>query len=68
MKTLNVIILTFVIIGAVNWGLIGLFNFDLVAAIFGGSASIISKIIYTIVGIAGLWSLTYYTKIVDEEA
>lgn len=44
-----------VIIGALNWGLIGLFNFDLVAALFGGSMSILSKIIYSLVGLAGAY-------------
>lgn len=43
-----------VIIGAINWGLIGFFRFDLVATIFGGSTSILSRIIYALVGISGL--------------
>ncbi|MDK2800615.1 MAG: uncharacterized protein PWP27_1487 [Clostridiales bacterium] len=50
--------LILVIIGALNWGLIGLFNVDLVASIFGGQASMLSRIIYTLVGIAGLWTAT----------
>lgn len=50
--------LVIVIIGAINWLLIGLFGFDLVAAIFGGQGALISRIIYTIVGIAGLWTVT----------
>ncbi len=49
--------LVLVIIGAINWLLIGLFGFDLVASIFGGQGAIISRIIYTVVGIAGLWSI-----------
>jgi uncharacterized membrane protein YuzA (DUF378 family) len=49
--------LILVIIGALNWLLIGLFQFDLVAAIFGGSASVLSRIIYSLVGIAGLWCI-----------
>lgn len=49
--------LVLVIIGALNWGLVGLFSFDLVAAIFG-AGSAFSRIIYTLVGLAGLWSLT----------
>lgn len=52
------IALLLVIIGAVNWGLVGIFQFDLVAAIFGGQAAIISRIIYTLVGAAGLWSIS----------
>lgn len=46
------------IIGAINWGLIGLFQFDLVAYLFGGPASIVSRIIYTIVGVAGIYSIS----------
>lgn len=50
--------LILVIIGALNWGLIGLFQFDLVASLFG-EASTISRIIYSLVGIAGLYSITF---------
>ena len=64
MKTLNVIALTLVIIGAINWLLIGLFQFNLVDSIFG-ELSVISRIIYTLVGIAGLWSLSFYGKVSD---
>ena len=53
METLQKICLVFTIIGAIVWGLIGLFDFNLVAYIFG-EASILSRIIYTIVGITGL--------------
>ncbi|MEG2192338.1 MAG: DUF378 domain-containing protein [Oscillospiraceae bacterium] len=45
------------IIGGVNWGLIGIFGFDLVAFLFGGSASLISRIVYTLVGISALCSI-----------
>ena len=50
--------LLLVIIGAVNWGLIGLFQFDLVAYLFGGQGALISRIIYALVGAAGIWSIT----------
>lgn len=46
------------IIGSLNWGLVGIFKFDLVAWIFGGQASVISRIIYAVVGLAGLWCIT----------
>ena len=52
------IALLLVIIGAVNWGLIGIFQFDLVASIFGGQAAGVSRIIYTLVGAAGLWCIS----------
>ncbi len=51
--------LTIVIIGAINWGLIGFFSFDLVAFIFG-NMSWISRIIYALVGICGLYLITFY--------
>lgn len=47
------------IVGCLNWGLVGLFRFDLVAWLFGGDASILSRIVYTLVGLAGLWSITF---------
>ncbi len=56
MKIVDKIALVLVIIGALNWGLIGLFRFDLVAAIFG-EMSIISRIVYSLVGVAGLWTI-----------
>ena len=52
------IALLLVIIGAVNWGLIGIFQFDLVASIFGGQAAVVSRILYTLVGAAGLWCIS----------
>ena len=53
----DTIALILVIIGALNWGTIGLFGIDVVSTIFG-SASVISRIIFSLVGIAGLWSIT----------
>lgn len=57
MNTLQRLALAFTIIGALNWGLIGLFQFDLVASLFGGQDSVISRIVYIIVGLAGLINL-----------
>ena len=54
--------LTLAIIGALNWGLIGIFGFDAVGAIFGGQMSVISRIIFTLVGVAGLWCITLLFK------
>ena len=62
MKVLYYIALTLVIIGAINWLLIGLFSFDLVATIFG-SMSILSRIIYSIVGVCGLICIGLYPKV-----
>lgn len=50
--------LLLVIIGALNWGLIGLFQFDLVAALFGGQGAWLSRIVYSLVGLAGVWCIT----------
>ena len=56
MKVIDTIALILVIIGAINWGLIGIFNFNLVDTIFG-IGSVVSKIVYILVGISGLWSI-----------
>ena len=56
METLQKSALVITIIGAINWGLIGFFNFNLVETIFGGFNAL-SRIIYALVGIAGLWSI-----------
>ena len=55
---LNKAALVLAIIGALNWGSIGLFKLDLVASIFGGQLSTVSRIIFTLVGFAGLWRIT----------
>ena len=52
---LDKIALSLLIIGGINWGLIGLFQFDLVAWIFGGQDAVLSRIVYTLVGICDLW-------------
>ena len=55
---LDRISLILVIIGALNWGLVGLFQFDVIAAIFGGMSAVVSRVLYTIVGLAGLWGIS----------
>ena len=66
MKALNYIALVLVVIGALNWALVGLFEFDLVGAMFGGMTSMLSRIIFTLVGIAGLWALTFFGRLNEE--
>ena len=66
MNIINKIALILVIIGALNWGLIGLFSFDLVAWISGGAATVLARIIYTIVAIAGIWSISMLFMNTDE--
>lgn len=54
--------LVLTIIGALNWALVGIFQFDLVAWIFGGQGSLVSRIIYTIIGLAGIWCISLLWK------
>lgn len=61
MKILDSIAFILVLIGAVNWGLIGFFNFNLVAALFG-SMSMFSSIIYGLVGLSGIYCLSFFAK------
>lgn len=62
MKIIDYVLLTLVIIGAINWGLIGFIQFDLVRVLFG-DMSIVSRIIYGLVGISGLYAISYYGRI-----
>lgn len=55
---LDVIALILTVIGGINWGLIGIFQFDLVAWLFGGQGAVLSRIIYTLVGIAAVWCIS----------
>lgn len=64
MKTLNYAALTLVIVGALNWLLVGLFKFNLVDAIFG-ELSFLSRVIYSLVGLAGLYSIAFFGKVGD---
>ncbi len=59
---LDKISLALTIIGAVNWGCIGLFQFDIVAWIFGGQDAIFSRIIYTVIALAGIWCISLFFK------
>lgn len=57
MRTLNVITLVLIIIGGINWGLVGAFQFDLVAALFGGQDAPLARVVYVLVGLSALWQL-----------
>ena len=59
---LDRIALFLLIVGGVNWGLLGIFQFDLVAFIFGGQAAIISRIVYVLVGISAIWCISLFFK------
>lgn len=62
MATLDRIALVLVIIGALNWLLVGLARYDLVAALFGGATTAVSRVVYTLVGIAGIWTINLLLK------
>jgi uncharacterized membrane protein YuzA (DUF378 family) len=66
MKTLDYIALILVAIGAINWGLIGFFEFDLVRTIFG-EMTWVTRIVYALVGIAGLYSLSFFGRLRNED-
>lgn len=66
LKTIDYIVLIFVVIGALNWGLIGFFNFNLVQMLFG-NMTVWSRIIYAIVGIGGVYALSYFGRIANNE-
>ncbi len=58
MMIVNKIALALAIVGALNWGLVGLFSFDLVAWITGGAATVIARIIYVLIALAGIWCIS----------
>lgn len=62
---LDKICLILVIIGSLNWGSVGLFQFDIVAWLFGGADSIISRIIYTVIALAGVWCVSLLFRETD---
>lgn len=65
MNTLQKICLGLVIIGALNWGMVGLFQFDLIASVFGGTDEIIPRIIYTLVALAGIVNIGLFFQDLD---
>ena len=67
MKVVDCIALILTIIGALNWGSIGLFKFDIVAWIFGGTDAMLSRVIFTLVGLAGLWCISLLFKLNSNE-
>jgi uncharacterized membrane protein YuzA (DUF378 family) len=66
MSTLQRIALAIIVIGAINWGLIGFFQFDLVATLFGGISPIPSRIVYALVGLSGLYCISLLFKPSEE--
>lgn len=66
MKTLNAIALALLIVGGLNWLLIGLFQYDLVASLFGGQTAALARIVYVIVGICAIYSLKFFNDVSAE--
>lgn len=56
---MDILALILSIVGCLNWGLVGIFQFDLVAWLFGGTSALLSRIVYTVIALAGLWSITF---------
>lgn len=59
---MDTIALILSIIGSINWGLVGIFQFDLVSWLFGGQSAVFSRVIYTIIGLAGIWCITMLVR------
>ena len=66
LKTISKISLILCIIGGINWGFIGLFQFDIVAWVFGGQDSLISRVIYFVIGLAAIWAISLLLVHFDE--
>ena len=65
MKLMNYTILTFIILGALNYGLIGFFNFDFLMTVFGSNIKYLDKWTYCVIGVCGIFSLQLYGKLDD---
>ena len=67
---MDTIALILAIVGCINWGLVGLFQFDLVAWLFGGTGALLSRLVFAVVGLAGLWCISFLFRrkaVVDGE-
>ncbi|HDQ04762.1 MAG TPA: DUF378 domain-containing protein [Deltaproteobacteria bacterium] len=63
MKAVNIIAVILVIVGGINWGLVGIFDFDLVATIFG-AMSVLARVVYILVGISAVYTITMFKKLI----
>ena len=62
MRSLNLATLVLLIVGGLNWGLVGAFQFDLVAALFGGQDAMLSRVVYILVGLSAVWQIFALTR------
>ncbi|MBD9370148.1 DUF378 domain-containing protein [Xanthomonas sp. XNM01] len=67
MKAINIITLVLVIVGGINWGLVGLARFDLVAELFGGQDAPLARLVYVLVGLSALWQLVPLFRAVSSD-
>ncbi|BBH23246.1 DUF378 domain-containing protein [Paenibacillus baekrokdamisoli] len=67
MKVLNIISLILIILGGLNWLSVGLFKYDVVSEIFGGTEEVGSRIVYIVVGVAALYALALFSKVASED-
>ncbi|WP_219834808.1 DUF378 domain-containing protein [Paenibacillus sp. R14(2021)] len=67
MKALNIVSLLILILGGLNWLVVGLFEYDVVSEVFDGSDSVGAKIVYIIVGLSALYSLSFFSKVAADE-
>ena len=63
MKVLDVLVAVLLVVGGLNWGLVGLFQFDLVAAVFGGQGSLLSRMVYSLVGLSAIYQAAQWKAI-----
>lgn len=68
MKILDIVTLLLVIVGGVNWGLVGAAQFDLVAAVFGGQDAALARVVYVLVGLSALYQITSLLRIARRPA
>ena len=62
MKSLTLVTLVLLIVGGLNWGLVGAFHFDLVATLFGGQDALLARVVYIVVGLSALWQIVALTR------
>lgn len=63
MKALDVVVAVLLVVGGLNWGLVGLFQFDLVSAVFGGQGSVLSRMVYSLVGLSAVYQAAQWKAI-----
>ena len=68
MKSLNLVTLVLLIVGGLNWGLVGAFQFDLVATLFGGQDAMLARVVYALVGLSALWQIIALARVAPHAA